>query len=315
MNLSIIIVTYNTNKLLRECLGRIRKSKDNLEKEVIVIDNASCDGTVAMVRKEFPEVILIENSKNEGFARANIKGERLAKGKYILLLNTDAFIKEYTLQKVIDFMEKNHECGILGCRIIFQDGSIQFSAKYFPTPWRYFVMHAGLDKRFNFLKGLDDVRKQELEPRVVDWVPGCFFLIRRQTIDEIGFLREDYFMYGEDVDFCLRAKKKGWQTFFYPGTKIIHLKSASSIRKNSLSKSRLYFEKLMLQSEYIYFRKNYNILYVLLDVLFIVLFDISEILKKIILRKKKISISVKIKHMCLALKTLALTKFGEISND
>ena len=144
IDLSIIVVACSIKELVEECLIAVKRSQDRLHKEIIYVDNGSTDGTVEMIKEQFPDTILIESPTNLGFTRANNLAYPKVRGKYILLLNADAFVGTDSLQQSYDFMEQHPECGVLGCRLIIRDGTMQPSARYFPTPWKFFLTQAGL---------------------------------------------------------------------------------------------------------------------------------------------------------------------------
>ena len=313
ITLSIITVTYDVEGVIEKCLFRIGTSKDKYKKEIIVVNNSSTDNTVCVIKEKFPEVTLIENKKNIGFARANNLAYSKIRGKYILALNPDAFVEENTIRKTIDFMEKNPHCGILGCRLVNEAGILQPSARYFPTPYKLFLSYSGIGHRFpdvRFLRGVDNMNWDHKTTREVDWVPGSFFLVRKAMIEEIGFFDDRYYLYYEEIDLCLRAKNKGWKVIFFPGATVVHLGGESAKKIGEITPAGRQIETLKLQSEFIYFRKNYGICYVWLDVFFLFLFDIIEILKRLILRKKHIAIPQKIAHMKIICSNIIATRFG-----
>jgi GT2 family glycosyltransferase len=311
--ISIIIVSYNVAELTKRCLAGIEESNDNLKKEIIIVDNASSDDTANIVKKNFPEVTLIENKENIGFARANNLAYAKAKGKYVLVINPDVFIEKNTLKPMFEFMEQNSECGILGCRLLNHDKKLQPSARYFPTPWRLFLSYSGIGSRFpniKILRGVDNMGWAHNSIREVDWIPGCFFLIRKTMIDGVGFFDKVFYMYYEEIDLCLRAKKNGWKIFFHPGASVTHLGGESAKKVGKVTPSGKQLERLKLQSEFIYFKKNYNIIYVLLDFFFISLLDFIDILKTIVKKDRQIHISDKLRHVKNAFNILMITKFG-----
>jgi GT2 family glycosyltransferase len=234
MELSVIVVSYNTKNLLKQCLASVFKYTKGINFEVLVVDNASEDDSAAMIKKDFLQARLIENKKNLGFAAANNQGIKQAKGKYVLLLNSDTILKENSLRKMIDWMEKNNKVGVASCQLVYQDGSIQRTGGYFPNllrifSWMFFFDDLPLIKelikpfhphepRTGWLSS-QYFQKQHLQ----DWVTGAFFLVRKRVIDQIGLLDEKFFMYVEEVEFCYRAKKAGWQVIYLPITKIVHL--------------------------------------------------------------------------------------------
>ncbi len=259
MDLSIIIVNWQTKNLLKKCLESIFRYGKNVDYELIIIDNNSTDSS-----KEFllgfthDKSSVILNNQNNGFAKAVNQGIRLANGRYILLLNPDIEIKENTLRKMIDFMEENPKVGIVGGKILNPDGSIQLSVRKFPDLISQIFVLLKLHHFFkNFLPikryfALDfDYRKTQ----EVEQVMGSFFMIRKKVIDEVGQFDENFFLWFEEVDFCKRVKNKGWQIFYYPETEVIHQK-AGSFSQVSPFKNQWQFNKSLLY----YFKKNHSFL-------------------------------------------------------
>ncbi|MBK9439995.1 MAG: glycosyltransferase family 2 protein [Comamonadaceae bacterium] len=260
VDLSIIVVAWNVKELCDECFRAIAKSTDTLVKEILFVDNGSVDGTADYVEATFPEVILIRSPTNLGFIRANNLAYKQARGKYILMLNSDAFVFEETLQVSVDFMEQHPEAGVMGGRLIGRDGVLQPSARYFPTPFKSFLNQIGLLGKIPFVGVLDDLTWDHQTVRECDWVVGCYLLTRKDIIDRMGyFLREDFFMYNDDNDLCYRIKQLGYKTYYVP-TDVIHLGGATA-KKNmgKVSKRGTQVVKLQLESQLIYYRKNYHI--------------------------------------------------------
>ncbi len=240
MDLSVIIVNYNTKKLLQKCLESVFASFNNGElaaqipsgraspikdgREVFVVDNGSSDGSVEMVSSEFSEVKLIKNDKNLGFSKANNLAIRQAKGEYILLLNSDTEVKAETFDLSIKYMIEHPDVGILGCKVLLPDGTLDKAARRkFPNPWNSFLRLFGFRKFSDY--NLNAPIDQEME---VDAVMGAYLMTRRSVIDKIGLLDEEYFMYGEDLDWCWEAKQAGHKVVYYPKAEIMHYKYASS---------------------------------------------------------------------------------------
>ena len=173
IDLSIIVVAYNVKELCDECFRAIRASKDTLTKEIIFVDNGSVDGTADHVAKHFPEVTLICSPTNLGFIRANNLAYKQAKGEFILMLNSDAFVTENTLRKTVDFMRQHPDTGVVGARLVGRDGVLQASARYFPTPLKTFLNQVGLLGRVPFVGLLDDLTWDHKSVRDCDWVVGC----------------------------------------------------------------------------------------------------------------------------------------------
>jgi len=234
--LSVIIVNYNVSYFLEQALLSVRKAVEKLGApvEVFVVDNNSVDGSVAMVRARFPEVILLENHDNPGFAKANNQALRQARGRYVLLLNPDTVVEEDTFQACCRFMEEHPDAGGLGVKML--DGRGQFlpeSKRGLPTPWVAFYKIFGLawlfprSRKFGRYH-LGFLDKDQTHP--VDVLSGAFMLMRSEALAQVGLLDEDYFMYGEDIDLSYRLTQGGWKNYYYPGTRIIHYKGESTKR-------------------------------------------------------------------------------------
>ncbi len=227
VDLSIIILNFNTRQLLKDCLKSVFSVPDSgLVKEVIVVDNASSDGSAKMVAKEFSEAVLIRGEENRGFAAGNNQGLKRARGRYLLLLNSDTLVQKDTFQKMVAYMDKNKAVGIASCQLLNEDKTVQASGGFFPTLWRVLAWMFFLDD-LPFLSKLirsyhphDSFYEQEHKQ---DWVTGAFFLMKKEVKEKIGLLDEDYFMYVEEVDYCFRAKKAGFLVAYTPEAKIIHL--------------------------------------------------------------------------------------------
>src|SRR3989344_6301438 len=213
--LSIIIVSFNSKDFLDKCISSIEKNSLPESPEIIVVDNASDDFTIKYNKQKHPKIIFIRNKINRGFSYANNQGIKIAKGKYILLLNPDTIVPERTLLVMLDFMEKNLGTAISTCRVELLDGSIDDAChRGFPSPWNAFCHFAYLGSFFpksRFFNGYHlGFRDMEISHEI-DCCTGAFMLIRREIGDKISWLDEDYFWYGEDIDFCFRVKKAGYK--------------------------------------------------------------------------------------------------------
>jgi GT2 family glycosyltransferase len=235
MDLSILIVNYKTKKLTLECLNSIYDTNSDYKFEIIVIDNASNDGSVQAFENQFPTVKIISNNENVGFAKANNQGIKAAAGRYILLLNSDTVIGTHTIHTMIHFMDNNLKIGASGCKVILPDGSLDKACKRgFPTPSASFYYAFGFSKLFPKNPRFNQYQLGYLNPDQeypIDCLVGAFMLVRRETIDQVGLLDEEFFMYGEDIDWCYRIKEAGWGIYYYPRTTITHYKGASSRKK------------------------------------------------------------------------------------
>jgi len=257
VDLSIIIVNYNVEHHLRRCLQSIYRSTRGISFEVTVVDNNSTDGSVDMVKNEFPEVKLIENCQNLGFAKATNQGLRGNKGRYILLLNPDTIVLPDALDKMIEFMEANSQAGALGCKLLYPDGSLQRSCRSFPTLITAFFENTGLEKLFlrNRIIGRHRIGHWDYNDiREVDQPMGSALMVRRETITQVGLMDEQFYIYYEDVDWCFRIKKRGWKIYFIPEAEIIHYGGQSAWP--NMSKMRIEGYK----SRHKFFKKHYGIL-------------------------------------------------------
>jgi GT2 family glycosyltransferase len=232
IKLSIIIPSFNTQKLLKDCLISIYQQTKNLSLEIIVVDNASKDKSINMVKNEFPKVKLIENKQNMGFAKANNQGIGQANGKYVLFLNSDTVILDNAISKSINFIEQQKNVDILGSKLLNKDKTLQPSAGFFPKLRRLFYMMFFIDDLpfiNRFIKSYQMKNRSFYQKtQELDWVTGAFMLIKRKVLDKISGFDEDFFMYAEEIDLCFRAKKAGFKVWYYKDATTIHLKSKSS---------------------------------------------------------------------------------------
>jgi len=249
MDLSIIIVNYNVKEFIQNLLHSIFKAGCNLKYAIIIIDNASEDGSAEFIKEKFPNVNLIINNKNIGFGKANNIGLSVAKGEYILLVNPDTLIREDTLEKMISFFETNPDAGLAGCKILNPDGSLQLACRRsFPGPWTSFCKVTGLSTlfpnsrlfaRYN-LTYLDENKTHE-----VDAISGSFMMMKREVYEKVGGFDEQFFMYGEDLDLCYRIQKSGWKVYYTPDTQIIHYKGEST-KRSSLDDTKIFYDAMNL---------------------------------------------------------------------
>ncbi|MFZ5515658.1 MAG: glycosyltransferase [Candidatus Zhuqueibacterota bacterium] len=236
MDLSIIIVSYNVKEFLEQAIVSIVKSSQSIQYEIFVVDNASSDGSAELIRKKFPSIHLITNSDNKGFAAANNQALKLARGKYILLINPDTIVQEDTVRIIRNFIEAHPECGMVGCKILNPDGSLQLACRRsFPTPWVGFTKIIGLSKLFPQSRWFGRYNLTYLDPDEtyeVEAISGSFMFFRRSVLEDVGYLDESFFMYGEDLDWCFRIQQAGWKIYYVPDTRIIHFKGESSKKSN-----------------------------------------------------------------------------------
>lgn len=232
MDLSVIIVSYNVSSFLDQALTTLEDSARGYEYEVFVVDNASTDDSVEMVRRKHPEVKVIANTDNRGFASANNQALEQAKGKYVLLLNPDTVLSRDTIRVMTGFLDTHHEAGGAGCKVINPDGSLQLACRRgFPSPGVAFFKMVGLSSLFPKSKTFGAYNLTYLDPETtaeVDAISGAFMMLRKEALDRVGFLDETFFMYGEDLDLCFRIKQDGWKIYYIPDTEIIHFKGEST---------------------------------------------------------------------------------------
>lgn len=259
MDLSIIIVNYKTPELTVAAIASVMGSDTRYTYEIIVIDNASADQSVEQIRQQFPDVILLANESNVGFAKANNQGFRLAQGRYVLLLNSDTVVQEDTLEVMLNFMEDSPHVGAAGCKVVLPDGRLDKACRRgFPTPSASFYYAFGISKLFPRQPRYNQYQLSYLDPDQdypVDCLVGAFMMVRREVIEQVGGLDEDFFMYGEDIDWCYRIKQAGWQIYYYPHTRIIHYKGASSRRRPTriiyeFHRAMILFHRKHYQSQY-----------------------------------------------------------------
>ena len=226
MELSVVIVNYNVCHFLELCLQSVEDAIGDLNAEIIVVDNASSDGSCSMVRQKFPSITLIENKDNLGFSKANNSGVAVAKGTYVLILNPDTVVANNTFTKSIDFIKKQQKFGALGVKLIDGKGTfLPESKRGIPTPKVSFYKLFSIDLDTYYANHLG-----EDESGKVDVLVGAFMLMERAVYNEVGGFDEAYFMYGEDIDLSYKILKKGYQNYYFSGTQVIHYKGESTVK-------------------------------------------------------------------------------------
>jgi GT2 family glycosyltransferase len=231
MDVSVIIVSWNTKALLARCLAQLEAACDGLDVEVFVVDNGSTDGSVELVREHFPQVRLFANRQNLGFVRANNQALPLAQGEFVLLLNSDAFVEPSALRELVGFLRSHSAAGAAGPRLNYPDGSLQRSCTAFPTVFDELCLMLQLDRLFPrsrlfgrfWLSGWDYSAVRE-----VDVVMGACLLVRRRVVEQVGLLDEAFFMYSEEVDWCYRIRRAGWRLYLVPQARATHIWGGST---------------------------------------------------------------------------------------
>jgi GT2 family glycosyltransferase len=225
VDISVVIVGWNARRYLELCLESLTDQPPRRSMEIIVVDNASSDGSADMIAARFPQVKLIKSSENLGFAKGNNVAIRECHGRYIALVNPDVIVFPGCLDSLADFLDQNPKVGNVGPRVLNPDRTLQSSCRRFPTLWNNFCSATGLAGRFKnsrFFAGEHMFYFPHDRTLAVDILVGCFSMIRREAFDAVGLLDENLFMYGDDVDWCRRCWKAGWQVVFYPGAEAIH---------------------------------------------------------------------------------------------
>jgi GT2 family glycosyltransferase len=269
LKLSVIIVNYNVRHFLEQCLHAAFNATRKIRTEIFVVDNHSVDGSSAMVKEKFPEVILIENYENLGFAKANNQAIKKSKGEYVLLLNPDTVVEEDTFQKVVEFMDSHPEAGGLGVKMI--DGKGNFlpeSKRGLPTPSVAFYKIFGLSKIFPKSKTFSKYHLGNLskdENHEIEILSGAFMLIRKKALEITGLLDEQFFMYGEDIDLSYRLILAGYKNYYYSKTTIIHYKGEST-KKGSINYVRMFYNAMAIFARKHFSKGNANIFSFLISI-------------------------------------------------
>lgn len=232
MDISIIIVNYNAREFLKKCLSSIMENVRNVSYEIVVVDNNSSDNSPEMVKKEFPQIKLIANKNNIGFSKANNQGIKASqKSRYVLFLNPDTVMQEKTVEEMIGFMDNHKDAGASTCKLVMPNGEIDdASHRGFPTPWNAFSHFLGLPRIFpksRIFAGYNLGWMDFNSTHRIDVLAGAFMLVRRIAGEEIKWWDEDYFFYGEDIDFCYMLNQKGWKIYYVPKVFITHYKGVS----------------------------------------------------------------------------------------
>ncbi len=257
IDVSVIIVSWNAREYLESCLRSLGESFDGLLCETIVVDNASSDGSAEMVLSTFPKVRMIHAGQNLGFAKANNMGIRASSGKYLFLVNSDVTFHTGSLHKIVDYLEKNENVGMLGPRVLDRNSLWQRTCVGRPTLWNSCCRALALDSLlpgFRLFSGYLGRYFDTRTPTDVDIVYGCFWCVRRSALDEVGLLDETFFMYGEDLDWPKRFRDRGWRVVYFPEAEATHYGGASSAN----SPIRFFIE--MQRADLQYWRKHHGVL-------------------------------------------------------
>jgi GT2 family glycosyltransferase len=259
--LSIVIVSYNTKDLLRECLQSVHREAGSLSTEIFVVDNNSSDGSPLMVEIEFPEVKVIRSTVNLGFGAANNLALEAAQGRYIVLLNSDAFLSAGCLRTARDHMNAHPRVALAGARLVSRDFSWQPSARMFPHVITDALVLTGLAAKYpksRFFGHFDRTWADPLQPSQADWVPGAFAIIRVEVLHEVGFFDPRFFMYGEEVDLCRRIKEAGHEIWYWPDIVVTHIGGESSRHMSDGGQPGAQVVNWRMRSTLLYYRKHHG---------------------------------------------------------
>ena len=261
MDLSIIVLNYKTKRLLRECLRSIRFANPQLRYEVIVVDNASGDGTPEMVRAEFPEHVMIESPENRGYAGGNNFGLAAAKGRHVMVMNPDIFVKDGVLEQLVRHLDAHPDVGMVGPKLLSGDGSAQDSHYRFHELMTPVLRRTPLGRTSWGSRKIDRFLMKDAPPSgptEVDWLLGGAFVARREAVAEVGLLDERFFLYFDDVDWCRRFWEKGWKVVYLPDISLIHLHQRQSAEGELLAVVTNPMTRIHIRSAVQYFRKYWR---------------------------------------------------------
>jgi len=262
-DVSVVVVSFNTRDVLRECLQTLAKEAGGVRYETIVVDNASRDGSANMVEQEFPEATLIRSAVNLGFAAANNRGFAIAQGRYVVLLNSDAFLRPGALLLAVERMDADPHIGLAGARLVGRDDSWQPSARMFPSLINDLLSLSGLSAKYphsRFFGRFDRTWADQNEAAEVDWVPGAFSIIPRRVLEEVGYFDESFFLYYEEVDLCRRIKSAGYSIWYWPDVVVVHLggESSKTVKHLTMSSSGSQLTLWRMRSALLYYRKHHG---------------------------------------------------------
>lgn len=313
MLISVILVSYNTAEMTIDALDTVYASKVDCDIEVVIIDNASVDHSVELIKQHYPNITLIENQDNVGFGRANNQALEVIQGDYVLLLNTDAFVAPDTIQKTVDYMENNPKCGLLGVRLIGSEGDLQPSCRFFPTPFNIFAQRLGLNRLLPSIRVVDNVDTDHNQTQACDWVPGCYYLLRKAVVDTVGLFDPLYFLYSEEVDHCFAIKRAGWEVIYFADTNVVHIGGESAKSVGKISSVSRQVPHLQIESELLYFRKNHGLFGVWSHIILSNLADLIQFGKDLLRLKSFDVLGFSIKRIVSYWRVYFLTNMAKIS--
>jgi GT2 family glycosyltransferase len=262
-DISVIIVSFNTREVLRESLQSVEREQGDLRTEIFVVDNNSHDRSVEMVESEFPQVKIIRSPVNLGFGAANNVALEQAQGRYLVLLNSDAFLCPNSLLLSVELMDANPAVGLAGGRLVGRDHALQPSARMFPSILSDFLVLTGLAHKFpksRFFGQFDRTWADPMQTAEVDWVPGAYSIIRAEALQKVGFFDPEFFLYSEEVDLCRRIQMAGYKIMYWPQIVVIHIGGESSrqIKTLEMSSAGAQLVRWRMRSTLLYYRKHHG---------------------------------------------------------
>jgi len=310
-DLCVILVNYNTAHLLERCLGELRRASAGLAVRVVIVDNASRDGSAEFIRATFPDCILIANRDNVGFGRANNQALEFGDAPCVLLLNADAFVLPDTLVKSLAYMKAHPRCGVLGVELVDEeDKSLWSRGRPFPNLWRNFLSETGLRWRGAAPAPASTPVPGEAHAWHCDWVVGCYYMIRREVIQQIGLFDPRYFLYFEEVDHCRAVHRAGWSVDCLDDVKVIHVGGGSAETEGELSTSGRQISALQTESELLYFRKHNGLAGVISVVGLSVVSDLIRSLKWVLKRRPLAGLATFWRHSAMVCRLALQTRLG-----
>ena len=273
VDLSISIVNTNNWTFLKPCIESIYQNVKGISFEILVVDNASTDGSAEKIKEFFPEVVLSVNSTRFGFAKNNNINLRKASGRYLMLLNDDTLMLPGTLEKAICFLDSHADIGAVGCEMVYPDGKYQVaSARRNRTLKSEFLIETGVNKKYNYIEPIPKAGEESVE---IELCSEAGLIVRRETVDRVGLLDEQFFMYGEGADWCSRIKKTGWRIVFLPNTRIIHYGDQT----NKRVKIKMYLQ--FYKSTYLFLRKENSRKGAIYRIFIMVIFFVKKIVASV----------------------------------
>lgn len=312
IDISVVIVNWNTRDLLMVCLNSLEEQKGNFRKEVIVVDNGSSDGSQAAVRKSFPQVQIIENNANLGFAKANNIGMKASEGRYLCLVNSDVKVLDGCLDQLVRYIDQDTSIGIIGPKILWPDMTLQDSCRKFPSLWNNVCDFLHLNRLFpksDIFSSEHMMFFDHMTIRNVEGLVGCFLMIRKEALEQAGLFDEQFFIYYEETDLCKRIRDKNWKIVFFPSARAIHYGRKSS------SKDALRFSFEQLKSKIQYWEKHHSRLTVII-ILFILLMQhglrlVADGILYITVPSKRVQIIQRLSKNYFTIKYILTGKYGD----